>query len=242
MIAHISLNFAYNAHLGLISVLAKGSEGGCASQHGITSSVWEARYHICYFVLTILYKLSANSTTWGYFYTVGILAVIQVFGYWFLCYQIRDYERYDPDKNLDPYRHWTNLEMVKQIIVNRPLLTILCADIFINIGVYSLQTLAVYYFKYAAQNELLMKPYSLSLSLAVFASAFISPKVVSSLARKIPTLCRGMRDNRIYYPANLRAVSPLCIHCHYCGFNPWGRDNLSYTSGNVYGCGRIRVL
>jgi GPH family glycoside/pentoside/hexuronide:cation symporter len=220
IIAHISLNFAYNAHLGLISVLAKESKERLRLSTRNYQFRMGSQIIYAYFVLTILYKLSSYSTTWGYFITVAILAVIQVFGYWFLGYQVKNYDRYNPDKNLDPSRHWTNLEMVKQIIVNRPLLTILCADICINIGVYSLQTLAVYYFKYAAQNELLMKPYSLSISLAVFASALISPKIVSILGKKNTYLFAGacgtigyitLRVFGLYHPYAFIAIIVVSI-------------------------------
>jgi glycoside/pentoside/hexuronide:cation symporter, GPH family len=220
MIAHISLNFAYNAHLGLISVLAKDSKDRLRLstrnyQLRITSQIFYA-----YIILDILYRLSTNSTTWGYFYTVGILAVIQVLGYWFLFFQIKDYDKYDPDKNLKESNRWTSLEMIRQIIGNRPLLTIISADIALNLGVYSLQTLAVYYFKYAAQNELLMKPYALISAIAVFASTLISPVIVSIIGKKNTYLFAGicgamgyivLRIFGLYHPYAFIAIIAISV-------------------------------
>jgi GPH family glycoside/pentoside/hexuronide:cation symporter len=220
MIAHISLNFAYNAHLGLISVLAKESKERLRLSTRNFQFRMGSQILYAYIVLGILYRLSATSSTLGYFFTVAILAVIQVFGYWFLFYQVKDYDKYDPFKNLSGTNRWTSLEMIRQIIENRPLLTIILADIALNLGVYSLQTLAVYYFKYAAQNELLMKPYSLSLSLAVFASTFISPKIVSIIGKKNTYLFAGacgtigyivLRIFGLYHPYGFIAIIVVSI-------------------------------
>jgi Na+/melibiose symporter-like transporter len=137
-----------------------------------------------YFVLNMFYHFSEKNESWGYFYTVGILAVIQVFGYWLLFYQSRDYDKYDPDRNLNPSNKLTFLEMLKQVIGNKHLRTLMSADIVSNLGIFSLQTVAVYYFKYIIENEQYMKPYSLSLAIATFTSTLISPKVVSILGKK----------------------------------------------------------
>ncbi len=74
--------------------------------------------------------------------------------------------------------------MVQQVIGNKHLRTIMSADIVSNLGIFSLQTVAVYYFKYVIENEQLMKPYSLSLAIATFASTLIAPKVVNILGKK----------------------------------------------------------
>jgi GPH family glycoside/pentoside/hexuronide:cation symporter len=184
MIAHVSLNFAYNAQLGLISVVAKNVKDRMRMstrnvQYGMASTIIYS-----YFVLNIFYHFSEKNESWGYFYTVGILAVIQVFGYWFLFFQIKDYDRYDPGKKLNPSNKQTLLEMVQQVIGNKHLRTLMSADIVCNLGIFSLQTVAVYYFKYVIENEHYMKPYSLSLAIASFASTLIAPTAVSILGKK----------------------------------------------------------
>lgn len=182
MIAHVSLNFAYNAQLGLISVVAKNVKDRMRMstrnvQYGMASTIIYS-----YFVLNMFYHFSEKSESWGYFYTVGILAVIQVFGYWFLFYQIKDYDKYDPTKNLS--NKMSPLEMMRQVVGNKHLRILMSADIVSNLGIFSLQAVAVYYFKYVIENEQYMKPYSLSLAIASFASTLIAPKVVSILGKK----------------------------------------------------------
>jgi sugar (glycoside-pentoside-hexuronide) transporter len=183
MIAHVSLNFAYNAQLGLISVVTTSVKERMRMsirnvQYGMSSQIIYS-----YFVLNMFYHFSEKNESWG-FYTVGILAVIQVFGYWLLFYQLRDYDKHDPDKNLNPSNKLTLLEMLKQVIGNKHLRTLMSADIVSNLGIFSLQMVAVYYFKYIIENEQFMKPYSLSLAIATFTSTLISPKVVNILGKK----------------------------------------------------------
>lgn len=182
MIAHVSLNFAYNAQLGLISVVAKSVKDRMRMsarnvQYGMSSQIIYS-----YFVLSMFYRFTEKSESWGYFYTVGILAVIQVFGYWFLFYQIKDYDKYDPAKILST--RMSLKEMVQQVIGNKHLRTLMSADIVSYLGIFSLQTVAVYYFKYVIENEQYMKPYSLSLAIASFASTLIGPAVLRVLGKK----------------------------------------------------------
>ncbi len=182
MIAHVSLNFAYNAQLGLISVVAKSVKDRMRMstrnvQYGMSSQIIYS-----YFVLNMFYHFSEKSESWGYFYTVGILAIIQVLGYWFLFFQIKDYDKYDPAKNLST--RMSLREMAQQVIGNKHLRTLMSADIASNLGIFSLQAVAVYYFKYIIENEQYMKPYSLSLAIASFASTLIAPRVVGILGKK----------------------------------------------------------
>ena len=192
MIAHVSLNFAYNAHLGLISVVAKNVKERMRMstrnmQFGMASQIIYG-----YLVLDMFYYLTGENKTRGYFYTVGILAVLQVFGYWFLFYQSRNYDRYNPNKNLSPVNKLSIWEMIEQVIENKHLLRIVSADITIKIGSNSLQTLAVYYFKYAVLDERYMKPYTIALAFAAFGSTLIAPSLVGMLGKKNIYLFAGI--------------------------------------------------
>jgi Na+/melibiose symporter-like transporter len=76
------------------------------------------------------------------------------------------------------------LEMGRQVVGNKHLRTLMSADIVSYLGIFSLQAVAVYYFKYVIENEQYMKPYSLSIAVASFASTLVTPKVVSILGKK----------------------------------------------------------
>jgi len=183
MIAHVSLNFAFNAHLGFISVLSDVKDRLMLStrniQFGMGSSIIFSAI-----IIPMLLFFSRQSSTWGYFYTVAILAVIQVIGYWNLFYQSKDYDKYDPNKKLNPSNNFPVKEMLTQVFGNKQLLIIMSADSMSNIAIFSLSTLHVYYFTYIVGNDAWMSPHTLALSLVAFSSSFLSPFIVKRIGKK----------------------------------------------------------
>ena len=193
MIAHVNLNFAFNAHLGLISVVANNvRERLRMSTRNMQWGMFSQIVFSLVVVKYMLYYFSEQSPTWGYFYTVGILAVVQVFGYWFLFYQTRNYEKYDPDKKLKAAFDLNFKEMVMQVLANKHLRLIMTADVAVNLGIFSLSTFAPYYFKYITGNEQFMVQYTLLLGIGVFASTLIAPMVVKIFGKRNTYLFAGL--------------------------------------------------
>lgn len=191
MIAHVSLNFAFNAHLGLISVLTTDVKERLRLstrniQFGMASQVLFSLA-----VIPMLLFFSRKSPTWGYFYTVLILAVLQIFGYWNLFFQTKNYETYDPNIKLDTSNKLTVFEMAAQIFRNRQLLLLMCADCAVNIGLFCISTLSVYYFKYVAESEAWMSPFTLSLGIFTFLSALLAPVAANKMGKKNTYLLAG---------------------------------------------------
>ena len=184
MVAHISLNFAYNAHLGMISILSTSVEDRLHLstrniQFGMASSIV---YSLA--VIPLLTHLTDKNPTWGYFFTVGVLSVFQIFGYWNLFYQTRDYEKYDPSLKPDASSEISFREMVAQVLSNRQLLFLISADTMTNVSLFSLHTLAIYYFKYVSNLEVWMAYHTLGLSIVSFLSSLLSPYVVKKFGKK----------------------------------------------------------
>ena len=185
IIGHISLNFAFNAHMGFISVLSTNLQDRLRIsvrniQFGMASQIVFSLG-----VLELLYYLSGQSTlTLGYFYTVAILGVFQMFGYWNLFYQTRDIEKYDPTKKLDSSRKITIWEMLSQLFKNRQLMLLMSADVMSQLGLFSLIGFAVFFLKYIAGNEEWMKYHTLSTSIVAFITSLYAPVVINFLGKK----------------------------------------------------------
>ena len=184
MIAHVSLNFAYNAHLGMISVLSTSVKDRLHLstrniQFGMASTIL---YSIA--VIPMLTWLCGKNPTTGYFYTVGLLSVLQVFGYWNLFYQTRNYEKYDPSGKLDSSNKVSLGEMISQVIRNKQLLFLISADTMTNVALFSVYTFAIYYFKYISNYEVWMAYHTFALSIVSFSSSLISPLVVKRIGKK----------------------------------------------------------
>ena len=210
--ANISLNFAYNAHMGMISVLSTDVKDRLRlssrnMQFGMASQVLFSLA-----VVPMLLFFSRQSTTWGFFYTTGILGIVQIFGYWNLFYQTKGYENYTPDKKLAPSHNLTVSEMIIQVFGNKYLLLLMCADSAVNLGIFNIQTLAAYYFKYVTQNEAWMSPYSLSLGIATFASTLIGPLVASKIGKKNTYLLAAVYSAAGYFVLRLYGASGPIVY------------------------------
>ncbi len=184
MIAHVSLNFAYNAHLGMISVLATSVKDRLHLstrniQFGMASTIL---YSLA--VIPLLTYASRQNPTWGYFSTVGILSILQVFGYWNLFYQTRNYEKFDPSKKKESSGKISLREMISQVMGNKQLLFLISADTMTNVSIFSLFTFAIYYFKYISHYEMWMAYHTFAVSLVAFLSSLIAPFVINRLGKK----------------------------------------------------------
>ena len=185
MIAHVSLNFAFNAHLGLISVLSTDTnERLTLSSRNVQ---WGMASQIVYAlgILTMLGWTRENvGDTWGFFYTVGLLAVVQIIGYWALFFQTKDYDKYDPNKKLVPANNLTVPEMIGQVIGNKYLITLSAAECANNLGLFSLQVTAVYYFDKIVGDQSWMKTFTLALGIATFVSTILGPIVAKIVGKR----------------------------------------------------------
>ncbi len=184
VIGHISLNFAFNSHMGFISVLSTSLKDRLRIstrniQFGMASQIVFSLG-----IINMLLYLNTKSSTWGYFYTVLFLSVIQILGYWNLFYQTRDYEKYDPAKNLNPSSKITIWEMLGQLFGNRQLLLLMAADVMSQLALFSLMSLAVYFLKYIAGDEGWMRYHTLSTSIISFITALYAPVVINYLGKK----------------------------------------------------------
>ncbi len=184
IIGNASLNCSYSAHMGLISVLTNDPADRLRlssrnMQFGMASQVM---FSIA--VVPMLLFFSRGSETMGFIYTTLVISAVQVLGYWNLFYQTRGYEKYEPNKVLASSNKLSVPEMVGIVFKNKHLLILMFADTGVYLGVFTLQTLAAYYFKYITQNEAYMSPYSLSLGIATFVSTILGQMTAKKAGKK----------------------------------------------------------
>ena len=184
MIAHVILNLPFNAHLGLISVLSTNvDERIRLSTRNIQLGMFSQIVFSLVVVKYLLSYFSSQSANWGFFYTALVLGVIHVFGYWNLFYLAKGYDTYTPAKKQLQAGSLTLLDLFKAL-KNKHLLTLMLADCGNNLGIFSLQTLAIYYFKYITEDEGFMAWYLLALGGATCLSAVIAPKIAKLFGKK----------------------------------------------------------
>lgn len=185
MISHVSLNFAYNAHLGLISVLAGHVDNRAKLSARNIQYNYVAQILFSIAVIPLLNSFRADyGESLGFFYVVLIFAAVQVIGYWNLFFRTKEYDPYDPDKKLKPSYSMSWHEMIRQIFGNRHLMIIMISDTVRDVGLFGLVSLAVYYFKYVTGDDSWMRQYTLLVAVSTVVSTLIAPPIIKIIGRK----------------------------------------------------------
>lgn len=185
LLAHISLNFAFNAQLGLISVLSGNADDRAKLSARNVQYQYSSQIIFSVVAIKMLNSLNAQyGEAVGFFTVVIFLAALQVSGYWNLFLRTKEYDRYDPDKKFKPSQNLTWIEMIRQIIGNKPLLIIMIADTFKDIAIFSLTSIATYYFKYVTRDSSWMSYYPMLTASAILISSLIAPAITKRTGKK----------------------------------------------------------
>ncbi|MBN2417798.1 MAG: MFS transporter [Deltaproteobacteria bacterium] len=210
VIGHVSLNFAFNSHLGFISVLTTNvNERMRISVRNIQFGM-ASQIVFSLVIIPLLTFLKGNSPTMGYFYVVALLGFFQMFGYWNLFCQTKGFETQSTDKNQGQENKITLWEIVIQLVTNRQLLLLMAADCMSQLGLFSMLNMAVYYLKYIANNELWMSTHTLCTSILSFVTALYAPFVINLLGKK-RTYLTAMAWGAVAYFL-LRAFGMLSVY------------------------------
>jgi len=185
IIGHVSLNFAFNAHIGFISVLTKDAGERLRLsvrniQFGMASQIF---FSLGIINLLEYLKVKLNPTL-AFIYVVVILSIIQIIGYWNLFYQTKGYEKFDPNLNTAPSSKMTLLEIIKQIMSNSQLLLLMASDVMNQTMLFSIMGLAIYFLDNIAGNAAWMSTHTLVTSILSFITAVYAPYVIRLFGKK----------------------------------------------------------
>ena len=185
VLSHICLNFAYNAQLGLISVLTHSiQDRAILSARNMQYGYFAQVLFSLAAIPTLNYFRGACGESLGFFYTVLILATVQVLGYWNLFLRTKEYDPYDPDKKLKSAYDLPWFEMLKQLLGNRELMILMVSDTVRDVGLFGLASVAVYYFKYVTGDDSWMAQYAFFVPGATFIATLVGPPVIKRVGRK----------------------------------------------------------
>ena len=185
LIAHISLNFAFNAQLGLISVLSGNVDDRATLSARNIQYQYGSQIIFSWVAVYFLNIMNARyGESIGFFTIVIFLAALQVLGYWNLFLRTKEYDRYDPNKKLKPSHNLTGSEMLMQVIGNRHLIIIMIADSLKDVAIFALTTVAAYYFKYVTGDSSWMVYYPLLTAVSILISSLIAPYITKRVGKK----------------------------------------------------------
>lgn len=185
VLSHVCLNFAYNAQLGLISVLTRNiQDRALLSARNMQYGYFAQVLFSLAAIPTLNYFRAAYGESSGFFFTVIILATIQVLGYWNLFIRTKEYDSYDPDKKLKSAYDLPWLELIRQLLGNRQLMILMVSDTVRDVGLFGLASVAVYYFKYVTGDDSWMKQYTFFVAGTTFIATLVGPYIINRVGRK----------------------------------------------------------
>lgn len=192
VLSHICLNFAYNAQLGLISVLTENiHDRAILSARNMQYGYFAQVLFSLAAIPMLNYFRSVYGESPGFFITVIILATVQVLGYWNLFIRTKEYDVYDPDKKLKSAYDLPWIKMIKQLAGNRELMIIMISDTVRDVGLFGPASVAVYYFKYVTGDDSWMKQYTFFVAGTTFLATLVGPYVIQRVGRKQISIYTG---------------------------------------------------
>ncbi|AOT68686.1 MFS transporter [Geosporobacter ferrireducens] len=186
VIAHVCVNFTFNGHIGLMSILGKTAEDRIQLSAKKTQFTTAASIAFSLVFMPLAAFLGGTDQGQGFLYAMVIFAVLQVLGYWNVFRVTKEYDLYDPNKKFSGAGSagLTVGEMAQQIFGNSQLLTIMSADCIRYAAMFAVLGMATYYFKYVVGNLALITVYMLCTNGINFVGSLVAPMVVGKTGKK----------------------------------------------------------
>ncbi len=183
--AHVSINFAFVAQLGLIGVMGETAidRVRLSTKKGVGSTAAAIVFSLAAIPMLMAFN-NKFSPQYGFFITALILAALQVTGYWNLAKVSKKFDKYDPNKKLTGATGLSGSEMLKSLFGNGQLILMMIADSLKNISGFAAIGMAAYYFQYVAGNMALMSAFMLATTVAGFVYSVIAPGFLKLLGKK----------------------------------------------------------
>ncbi len=105
----------------------------------------------------------------GFPITVSIFAVLMILGYWYIYFMTKGKDPYDEDAagNANSEGKMLLKDIIGEVFKNRPLLLLICADVFNYTCAFFVAGFATYYFTYVMGNEAFFAIFLLANSIAL---------------------------------------------------------------------------
>ena len=183
--AHVSINFAYVAHLGLISVMGRTPEDRVtlSTKKSVGSTSSAILFSVA--VIPLLNKLNASlGPQMGFFVAAITLSAIQMIGYWTLAKVAKKYDVYQPEQTESAPGKLTWKEMGTALFGNPSLLLMMFSDCAKNVSGFLVLGMAAYYFQYIAGSMAMMSMFMLISTVASFGYSVIAPYILKIMNKK----------------------------------------------------------
>lgn len=175
VVSHLIWNIFYAGHIALNSSMTTVREERIAmsTNRGMFNSLGAIAFSLI--GMKMILALGANNPALGYTLTVVITGIVMIAGYYSLFFLTKDYAFHGTSvQSGKPAVKMPISEMLKQIVVNPPLMGLLLAEIGRYLGRFVIFGLAFYYFKYVVNNLAVIAVFFTGLNVVTFFGALIA--------------------------------------------------------------------
>ncbi|GAQ24165.1 MFS transporter [Tepidanaerobacter syntrophicus] len=185
VIAHICVNFAFNAHAGLIAVLGKTPQERMTLSQRNVQFMMASSIVFSLTCMPLVEFFGKGDQGRGFLFTVVIFAIIQVLGYWNLFRQSEGYDYYDPNKKMGKGGIGISpAEMFQQLFTNSQLLTLFTVSTLQALSMFGISALLSYYYKYVIGNLDMISIHLFGTAVCSFIGSLIAPYIIRKLGKK----------------------------------------------------------
>lgn len=181
LISHLVWNIAYTAHLAMNSsmTLVREERVAMASYRGMGNAIGAIAFSL---LITPYLRLATAASQFTLIALIGGLVMLSSYYLYFLI--TKDYAFHGTEKPSEAKEKLSIGEMLKQIIVNPPLLGLLLGDLGRYIGRFVIFGMAYYYLIYVVGNLGLITILMTGLNVALFAGALISRPIANKIGER----------------------------------------------------------
>lgn len=175
VISHLIWNIFYAGHVALNSSMTTDREERItmSSNRGMFNSLGAIGFSLI--GMPMILSFGKGNPPMGYTVTVVITGLVMIASYFILFFLTKDYAFHGTAaQSGKPAEKMPISEMMKQLVVNPPLIGLLLGEIGRYLGRFVIFGLAFYYFKYVVNNLAVITIFMTGLNVVTFVGALIS--------------------------------------------------------------------
>jgi len=174
VISHLIWNIFYAGHIALNSSMTTNREERIAmsSSRGMFNGLGALAFSII--GMPMILFLGKDNPPMGYTLTVVFTGIVMIICYYVLFFMTKDYAYHGTAQAGQPAEKMSVADMLKQIVINPPLIGLMLGELGRYLGRFVIFGLAFYYFKYVVDNIAVITIFFTGLNIVIFVGAALA--------------------------------------------------------------------
>ncbi|NTW71769.1 MAG: MFS transporter [Eubacteriaceae bacterium] len=187
LVSHLIWNTYYAAHIAMNNALTTVREEriAMASNRGMLNALGALMFSYFGVKAVMAVGTAVNDPALGFTYVVIAVGILMILSNWIYFYITKDYAFHGTQtKAGKPEKKMSVGEMLKQIVINPPLIGLLLVELGRYLGRFIIFGMAFYYFKYVINDLPGLAVFMMGLTIVNFFAAMIAAPVAKKIGEK----------------------------------------------------------